>query len=126
LFLPFGLRCYNMSKCISCSCCPIPQEAPVMSIEQFLMFLAGAGGAAAAFAFIAERVPAFQAVPSHHKSLVVLAGSLVIALAAWSVLAYVPAATLDEIAPVFQIVYGVAGAWIASQVAHKADAGGKQ
>lgn len=96
-----------------------------MQIDQFVTFLASAGGASAAMAFLFERIPAFQALTGERKSLVVLAGSLVIALAAWAVLTFVPPATLAQIAPVFQIVYGVVGTWIASQFSHAADPSAK-
>ncbi len=92
-----------------------------MSIHDFLLFMASAGGASAAFAFIAERVPAFQALPASRKSLVMLGGSLLIALLAWAVLTFIPAATLAQIAPAFQVAYGVVGTWIAGQIAHSAD-----
>lgn len=96
-----------------------------MSIQEFLTFLASAGGASAALSFVAERIPAFGTLPSNTKALIHLGGSLVIALAAYAVLAYVPAETLAQLAPMFQVVYGVAGAWIANQLAHSADPAAK-
>lgn len=92
-----------------------------MSIQDFLVWLASAGGATATLAFIAERVPAFQKLTPDQKWYVHLAGSLVIALAAYAVLTYFPANTLVLLAPWFQIVYGVVFAWLANQVAHKVD-----
>lgn len=92
-----------------------------MPIDQFLTFLASAGGASAAAAFIAERIPAFQALPGERKSLLMLGVSLLFALAAWTALTFTPPAVLAQIAPAFQIVYGVVGTWIAGQVAHSAD-----
>lgn len=92
-----------------------------MDLTQFLTWLATSAGATVALAFIAERVPAFQTLTPQGRSLVHLIGSIAIALAAYAVLTFVPAEVLAQIAPVFQIVYGVAGAWIAGQIGHKAD-----
>lgn len=92
-----------------------------MTIVQFLTFLASAGGASAALSFIAERIPAFQKLTSPNKALIHLCGSLSIALTAYAVLTYVPAETLSQLAPYFQIAYGVVGTWIANQVAHTHD-----
>ncbi len=92
-----------------------------MTIDQFLTWLASAGGAPAAAAFVAERLPAFQQLPSGSKSLAMLGASLAIALAAYLVLTLTPAEQLAQIAPIFQVLYGVVGTWIAGQVAHSAD-----
>ena len=96
-----------------------------MSINDFLVFLASAGGASAALSFIAERLPAFQTLAAGTKALVHLGGSLLIALGAWAVLTYVPADQLAQLAPVFQVVYGIVGAWMANQVAHSQDPAAK-
>ncbi len=50
-----------------------------------------------------------------------LAGSVVLALGSWAALTYIPADTLAQLAPVFQVVYGVVAAWIANQLAHRGD-----
>lgn len=92
-----------------------------MTIVQFLTFLASAGGASAALSFIAERTPAFQAWSKQKKSLTMLGGSLAIALTAYGVLTYVPADVLNQLAPYFQIAYGIVGTWIANQLAHAQD-----
>lgn len=92
-----------------------------MSISDFLTFLASSAGASAALSFIAERIPAFQQLTAQQKGLTMLGGSLAIALAAYATLTYVPAETLAQLAPYFQIAYGVVGTWIANQLAHKQD-----
>lgn len=92
-----------------------------MDLTQFLTWLASAAGAAAALSFVAERVPAFQQLSADLKGYVMLAGSILLALAAYAVLTFVPADQLAQLAPWFQVLYGVVAAWIANQVAHKAD-----
>lgn len=92
-----------------------------MTLPDFLTWLASAAGAAAALSFVAERIPAFTALAPDVKGYAMLIGSALLALAAYAVLAFVPAETLAQLAPWFQVIYGVAAAWIANQVAHKAD-----
>lgn len=92
-----------------------------MDLTQFLTWLGTAAGAAAALSFIAERIPAFQTLTAEVKGYIMLGGSAVLALGAYAVLTYVPPDTLAQLAPWFQVIYGVVAAWIANQVAHKAD-----
>ena len=92
-----------------------------MSINEFLLFLASAGGASASAAFIAERLAPFQALPGDRKSLCMLGISLLLALVAWAVLTYVPEQQLQQIAPIFQLIYGVMATWMANQFSHTAD-----
>ncbi len=92
-----------------------------MDPKEFLLWLASSAGSAAALSFIAERLPSFQKLDPGRKAAVHLGGSLAIALAAYGVLTYVPPETLKAITPVFQLVAGVVGAWIANQIAHKTD-----
>lgn len=92
-----------------------------MDLVQFLTWLASSAGAAGALSFIAERIPAFQALAPARKSLVHLAGSVILALAAYSILTYAPPEWLAAAAPWFQVVYGVVYTWIANQVLHRVD-----
>lgn len=92
-----------------------------MDPREFLTWLASSAGAGAALSFIAERIPAFQKLKPEHKSLIHLAGSLLIALSAYAILTYVPPDVLVSLTPVFQVIAAVVGTWIANQVAHKAD-----
>lgn len=92
-----------------------------MTLNDFLLWLASSGGAAATMSFVAERIPSFQNLPSQKRSLYILIGSVVIALVAYAVLRFVPAGTLDQLSPFFAIIYSIAGTWVASQVAHKLD-----
>ena len=92
-----------------------------MDAQQFLTWLAVGGGYSAVLAFISERIPAFQALTPSNKQLFHLVGSLVIALAAYAALTYIPAAQLDALKPYFVVVSGVLGTWMAGQVAHNSD-----
>jgi hypothetical protein len=92
-----------------------------MDLREFLIWLASSAGAGVALSFIAERIPAFDNLPSATKSYVHLGGSLLLALGSYAVITYVPAATLDALLPWFQIVAAVVGTWAANQLAHKAD-----
>lgn len=97
-----------------------------MTLHDFLVWLASSGGASVALAFITERISAFQSLSPNQKQLVHLGGSLALALAAWAIMTYVPADTLTQLVPAFQIVAGVVGTWIAGQLAHGADPAAKQ
>lgn len=92
-----------------------------MDAQQILTWLASSAGYSAVLAFVSERVPAFQKLTSDQKQLFHLAGSLVIALAAYVVLNYVPPETLVQLKPIFVLVSGVLGTWMAGQIAHNQD-----
>lgn len=92
-----------------------------MDLREFLIWLGTSAGAGAALSFIAERIPAFNALTSTVKAYIHLLGSLALALAAYAVMTFVPAETLDALLPWFQIVAAGVGTWIVNQVAHKAD-----
>ena len=92
-----------------------------MNLTDFLIWLGSSAGATAFLSFVAERLPAFQALSGTAKSYVMLAGSAAIALAAYFVLTLTPPDTLAQLTPIFQVVYGVVAAWLANQLAHKQD-----
>lgn len=92
-----------------------------MDLTQFLTWLASAAGATAFLSFVAERIPAFQALSASAKGYVMLGGSIVLAMIAFAILTYVPPAALEQLKPWFQVLYGVIAAWLANQFAHKAD-----
>lgn len=98
---------------------------PTMTITDFLIWLGSSAGATAALSFIAERLPAFQALSSTAKSYTMLIGSILLAGVAYAVLTFVPSETLTALVPWFQIVYGAVASWIANQFAHQQDPANK-
>jgi hypothetical protein len=92
-----------------------------MTFAQFLAFLCTGGGAAIVFSFVSERIPAFQKLTSEQRSYAILAGSLVISVAAFAVVTFVPQGTLEAIAPWFAVVAGTFTTWLSTQGAHKVD-----
>lgn len=96
-----------------------------MTITEFLTWLGSASGATAALSFLAERLPAFQALSPTAKSYIMLFGSMAIAGVSYAVLTYTPPEVLEQLVPWFQIVYVTVAAWIANQFAHKADPANK-
>ena len=92
-----------------------------MDINQFLQWVASAGGAAGLVSFLAERFPALQKLSSQAKGLTQAGACIVLAIVAYAVMTYIPPDTLKTLAPYFQIVYGVGATWVANQIAHKAD-----
>lgn len=92
-----------------------------VTFYDFLVFLTTGAGAAMAIAWLAERVPAFQTLTSDQKWWAQLIGSVAVGLAAFAAIQYLPAATLDAIAPWFAVVYGITRVWLANQAAHAAD-----
>jgi hypothetical protein len=96
-----------------------------MNVQEFLVWLTTSAGYSAAFSFVAERVPAFQKLSSQAKSIATFIGPLAIALSAYAILTYVPPETLEAVKPIFLLVSGVLGSWVANQLAHGADPAAK-
>ena len=96
-----------------------------MDLQAFLTWLTTSAGYSVVFSFIAERLPAFQELTPAQKSIATLLGPLAISLAAWAVLTYVPAETLEAVKPIFLLVSTVVGSWAAGQIAHGADPAAK-
>jgi len=91
-----------------------------MTLNDFLVWLT-AGGAGIVLAFVLERIPAFQALTSAAKSWLTLALTVVIALAAWAALTYIPPELMAQVAPIFTVVAGVVVAWLGTQAGHAVD-----
>lgn len=94
---------------------------PTTSLLAFITWLATASGTAAAVSFIAERWPAFQQLEPRDKSIFMLVASALIAVISYGVMTYVPSEMLAQLEPVFKLIAGVVGAWMANQFAHAAD-----
>lgn len=92
-----------------------------MSPSEFLTWLATSAGASAAFAFIAERIPAWHSLSASAKSYLSLFIPVSLSLLAYAGLTYIPPAALEAARPYFLIVAAGFSAWLASQLAHSAD-----
>ena len=92
-----------------------------MTINEFLIYAATAGGATALLSFLTERWPAFQTWTPSQRSYFSLGGSVALALAAWAILTFVPPDVLETLKAPFQVVAGVVIAWLANQFGHSAD-----
>lgn len=91
-----------------------------MTVTDFLVWLA-AGGAAIAVSWIAERFAKFQALEATQKKLIQYGASILLAVAAFAVNAYVPKAYLDAAAPYFTIIAGLFGTFFLNQASHSID-----
>lgn len=92
-----------------------------MDLTQFLTWLITSAGASAVASFLLERWPAFQRQPSDSKPWIVYIASVALALTAYAVQTYVPAAVLAQLQPVFVIIAGLTVPFVASQFAHAQD-----
>ena len=92
-----------------------------MELSQFLIYVASGGGAAALVSFAGERLPWFQRQTPRTKSYIMLGASVIVALGAWAVMTFFPAAVLAQMLVPFQIVAGVVSAWLGNQFAHAND-----
>ncbi len=90
---------------------------------EVLKWLAAGGGSiviAALASYAAEKSAKFQALDSLQKKAVAVVGGGLIGVAAWAVVTYVPAETLQAIAPAYTAFMLSAIGALAGQVAHAA------
>ena len=78
-----------------------------MEINDFLVWLMSSGGAIIAFSWIAEWFEGWHLLDSSQRELFSFLGSAAVALVAWAVLTFVPAAVLAAIAQPFAMVSGI-------------------
>jgi hypothetical protein len=89
-----------------------------VSIPQILQWLVTGGAVAVGAAFISwlgANVPQFGALPTAAKQAIMAGACLVLALAAWAVQTYIPAATLEVLAVPFGIVAATITALLVNQ-----------
>lgn len=75
-----------------------------MTLNEFLVWLASSGGASAVASWILERIPQYTALQSAIKQWVYFASCVVLTLASYLTLTYVPAEILSQIAPYFYMI----------------------
>ena len=92
-----------------------------MDLHEFLTWLTSSAGATALFSFVAQRWPGWADVAPATQGWIHLGASMGIGLLAYAVLVFAPPDVLAVLAPWFQVVYGLAAAWVANQVAHGLD-----
>ena len=89
-------------------------------LAKFLLWLA-TGGSVVAVSWIAERSKWFQSLESSTKAYVQYGASTILGVAALLIQTYIPAATLEMLAPYFAVFSGVFGMIFLNQVAHVND-----
>lgn len=92
-----------------------------MSIQEFLMWLAGGLGSTFVFSYIAERWAWFQSLKSDTKKMLATVGSSLIAVLAYVTFTYVPVSFWEVVSPYWQIVVAVIATNYGTQVFHKYD-----
>lgn len=93
-----------------------------MNLNDFLTLLVTAGGAAAVASWVLERIPAYAAiVDAERKRWIFFAVCAIIALSAYVVITFVPAATLEVIAPYFALIASIFTSVFLGTSFHNAD-----
>ena len=92
------------------------------TLQDFLMWLIGAGGSIMVVSWIAERIPAFQDLSSAARQYIMFGAAALVGCGSLVVMTYVPSATLDAITPYFLIVASVFATVFLGNTFHKVDA----
>lgn len=77
-----------------------------MTLTDFLIWLVG-GGSIIGISWVFERIAWYQSLTSNAKQWVFFGACTVVSVAAYAVQTYVPVASLETLAPWFQIVAGL-------------------
>lgn len=92
-----------------------------LELMSFLSWLVTSAGAGSVSSWILERLPAFQALSSSAKKAWAFASSSALAIGSFLVIQFVPAETLQAIAPYFAIVASMFASAFASEAFHRFD-----
>jgi len=90
-----------------------------MDLQSFLVYLCSSGGNIAAASFLLEQLDFYQAQLPRAKKLIFAGVALVLALAGYVVLTYVPKEVLDAMAPFFGILYATVSSVFLGEVFHQ-------
>ena len=90
-----------------------------MDFSNWLVYMTAAGGIVT-MSWITEQIPAFGVLSPALKRFIHWTGATILALAAWAIVKFVPAETLETIEPVFRIIAGNFAAIFLSQTFHSA------
>lgn len=91
-----------------------------MEFKDFLVWILNSGGAVIVMSWLCERWVWFQAKASDTKQMIFFILSAVLALSAYVILNYVPAAALSAVAPFWSILQGLFVTIFLGQMFHKA------
>ena len=89
------------------------------SLLDLLSWLIYSGGAILVGSWILDRIPAFNALASEAQKYINMIVSIVLALGAYAVITYVPAATFALLDPWFKIAAGIVVLYSAQQTVHQ-------
>jgi hypothetical protein len=89
------------------------------SLFDLLSWLIYSGGAILVASWVLARIPSFEVLASETKRLINMGVSVVLALGAYAIITYVPAATFAMLNPWFQIVAGIVVLYSAQQTVHQ-------
>jgi len=90
------------------------------SVTELLSWVIYSGGAILAASWILERIRLFQEQTPETKRLVAMAISVTIALAAYTILVYVPAQILVQLDPWLTVILGTIILYSGGQIYHQA------
>jgi hypothetical protein len=93
-------------------------ELELMSFLSWLVTSVGAGSVAS---WVLERLPSFQALEAGKKKMWVFISSSSLAVSAFLVVQFVPAGTIEAIAPYFAIVASMFASAFSSEMFHRID-----
>jgi hypothetical protein len=88
------------------------------NLNALVSWVIWSGGALLIASWILDKIPAFVTLPPDGKKYINMAVSVILALGAYAVITYVPAATFALLDPWFKIVAGVIALYSGQQVVH--------
>ena len=91
------------------------------NLNSLVSWVIWSGGALLIASWVLDKIPAFAKLSSDAKKYINMAVSVVLALGAYAVITYVPAATFTLLDPWFKIVAGVIALYSGQQVVHAAN-----
>lgn len=92
-----------------------------LELMGFLSWLVTSVGAGSVASWVLERLPKFQALEASAKKMWVFISSSVLAIGAFLVMQFVPAETLNLIAPYFAIVAAMFASAFSGELFHRLD-----
>lgn len=88
------------------------------SFAQFLTWLGTNGAFSTVIAIVLERWPGWATMKSDTKSFITLAVAILLGLASYALVRWVPAGVVNELEPWYQVIVGAVTIYLGSQYAH--------